>query len=179
MSSADSWQVGSSQIRDWTCVSCTDRWILYHRATREVAVVRIYFIKRCSSVLWLTVLVLSHVQLFCDPMDCNPSGSSVHWDSPGKNTGVSCHFLLQKIFPTQASNTCLLCLLHWQADSLWLYHMESPQLTLYQPCKISRALIILKLSYEAVTFRHCFWISYNYTLCFIKRRYTYILHIGS
>ena len=26
------------------------------------------------------------------------------WDSPGKNTGVSCHFLLQGIFPTQESN---------------------------------------------------------------------------
>ena len=25
-------------------------------------------------------------------------------DSPGKNTGVGCHFLLQGIFPTQESN---------------------------------------------------------------------------
>ena len=28
-------------------------------------------------------------------MDCSPPGSSVHEDSPGKNTGVACHFLLQ------------------------------------------------------------------------------------
>ena len=40
------------------------------------------------------------------------------WDFPGKNTGVGCHFLLQGIFLTQGSNLCLLCLLHWQADSL-------------------------------------------------------------
>ena len=33
-------------------------------------------------------------------------------DSPGKNTGVGCHTLLQGIFPTQGSNPCLLCLLH-------------------------------------------------------------------
>ena len=33
-------------------------------------------------------------------------------DSPGKNTGVDCHALLQAIFPTQGSNPCLLCLLH-------------------------------------------------------------------
>ena len=26
------------------------------------------------------------------------------WDSPGKNTGVGCHFLLQGIFLTQGSN---------------------------------------------------------------------------
>ena len=37
------------------------------------------------------------------------------WDSPGKNTGVGCHFLLQGIFLTQESN---LCLLHYQVDSL-------------------------------------------------------------
>ena len=27
----------------------------------------------------------------CDPMDCSLPGSSVHRDSPGKNTGVGCH----------------------------------------------------------------------------------------
>ena len=36
------------------------------------------------------------------------------WNFPGKNTGAGCHFLLQGIFPTQGSNPCLLCLLHWQ-----------------------------------------------------------------
>ena len=29
------------------------------------------------------------------------------WNSPGKNTGVGCHFLLQGIFPTQGSNSGL------------------------------------------------------------------------
>ena len=43
----------------------------------------------------------------CDPMDCGPPASSVHGDSPGKNTGVGCHALLQAIFPTQGSNPCL------------------------------------------------------------------------
>ena len=54
----------------------------------------------------------------CDPMDCSPSGSSVHGDSPGKNTGVGCHALLQGIFLTQGWNLHLLSLLHWQVDSL-------------------------------------------------------------
>ena len=44
----------------------------------------------------------SRVQL-CDPRDCSPWGSSVHGDSPGKNTGVGSHFLLRGIFPTQVS----------------------------------------------------------------------------
>ena len=30
----------------------------------------------------------------CDPIDSSPHGSGP-WDSPGKNTGVGCHFLLQ------------------------------------------------------------------------------------
>ena len=44
----------------------------------------------------------------CDPMNCSPPGSSVHGDSPGKNTGAGCHALLQGIFPTQGSNLGLL-----------------------------------------------------------------------
>ena len=42
--------------------------------------------------------------IFSDPTDCSPPGSSVHKDSPGKNTGVGCCALLQGIFPTQGSN---------------------------------------------------------------------------
>ena len=34
----------------------------------------------------------------CDPMDYSLLGSSVRGDSPGKNTGVGCHALLQGIF---------------------------------------------------------------------------------
>ena len=49
-------------------------------------------------------LVAQSCPALCDPMDCSPPGSSVHEDSPGKNTGVSCHALLQRIFPTQGSN---------------------------------------------------------------------------
>ena len=40
------------------------------------------------------------------------------WDSPGKNTGMACHALLQGIFLTQGSNPCLLRLLHWQVGYL-------------------------------------------------------------
>ena len=40
----------------------------------------------------------------CNPMDCSPPGSSVHGDSPGQNTGMVCHVLLQGIFLTQGLN---------------------------------------------------------------------------
>ena len=56
---------------------------------------------------WLWLLSLPRVALclitrscpiLCDPMDCSPPGPSVHGDSPGKNTGVGRHALLQGIF---------------------------------------------------------------------------------
>ena len=52
-------------------------------------------------------------------MDCSLPGSSVHGILQARMLdGVGCHALLQGIFPTQGSNPCLLCLLHWQAGSL-------------------------------------------------------------
>ena len=55
----------------------------------------------------------------CDPMDyIQPTRLLRPWNFSGKNTGQGCHFLLPGIFPTQGSKSCLLCLLHWQADSL-------------------------------------------------------------
>ena len=32
------------------------------------------------------------------------------WDFPGKSTGVGCHFLFQRIFPTQGSNLTIIVL---------------------------------------------------------------------
>ena len=40
---------------------------------------------------------------------------------------MGCHFPLQRLCPTQGSNPHHLCLLHWQADSLSLCHLGSPE----------------------------------------------------
>ena len=52
------------------------------------------------------------------PHGLQPTRLLCPWDFPGKNTAVSCHFLLQRIFPIHGSNLYLLHLLHGQADSL-------------------------------------------------------------
>ena len=52
----------------------------------------------------LCCLIAQLCPTLCHPMDCSPPGSSVHEDSPGKNTGVGCHALLHGIFPTQGLN---------------------------------------------------------------------------
>ena len=49
------------------------------------------------------------------------------WNFSGKNTGVDCHFLLHRIFPTQGSNMHLQGLLHWQVDSLPLALPGKPE----------------------------------------------------
>ena len=64
----------------------------------------------------------------CGPMDCR--ASSVHRDSPGKNTGVGCHGLPQEIFLTQGLNLHLLYLLHWQEGSLPLAPPGKPRFSL-------------------------------------------------
>ena len=54
-----------------------------------------------SACFWgLCVSVCTQSSLtVCDPMDCSPSDSSAQRDSPGKNIGVGCHFLLQGSLP--------------------------------------------------------------------------------
>ena len=42
------------------------------------------------------------------PYGLSPARPLCPWNSPGKNTGVGCHSLLQGIFPTQESNPGLL-----------------------------------------------------------------------
>ena len=101
-----------------------------------------YEVLPTSSAIRKTVLTQSsslcakslqyHLTL-CDPMDYSQPASSVHGmllcprDSPGKNTGVLCHALLQRIFLTQGWNPHLLRLLHWQAGSLPYRHLGNLQ----------------------------------------------------
>ena len=68
-------------------------------------------------------LVARSCLTLCDPMDYSPSGSSVYGDSPGRNTRVGCHALLQGIFPTQGSNPGLP---HWRRTLCHLTHQGSP-----------------------------------------------------
>ena len=85
--------------------------------------------------MWILYLFPSAVCLvdqscltFWDPLDCSQSGSSVHEDSPGMNTGVGLHALPQGIFPTQGSNPGLPhC--RWILNSL--RHQGSPRIPVY------------------------------------------------
>ena len=116
--------VGSSQTRDQAHGPCIGRWTLNHRTMREVPILLLLLL-----LLRFVCLVSQSCLTLCNLTDCSPPGSSVHGDTPGKNTGVGCHILLQGTFPAQGWNPRLLCLLHWQAGSLPLappehYHVS-------------------------------------------------------
>ena len=83
------------------------------------------------------IFVCTHAQLLSCvdslwPHGLLPTRLLCPWHFPGKNTGVGCHVLLQEIFPIQWPNSHLLCLSHWQADSLPLYHLENPYFGVFE-----------------------------------------------
>ena len=57
------------------------------------------------------------------PPELQPTRLLCPWDSPGKTTGLICHFLLQGIFPTQGLN---LVLPHCRQTLYPLSHQGSP-----------------------------------------------------
>ena len=63
--------------------------------------------KGCMCVPLCCIVLSPSVVSVCSSMDCSPPGSSVHGDSPGKNTGVGYHALFQGIFSTWGLNSGL------------------------------------------------------------------------
>ena len=101
------------------------------------------------SQLWYLCLVSFKYVLSCSVMSDSVTTwtvacSSVHGDSPGKNTRVGCHALLQGVFPTQGSNEglphckwILYCLSH-QGSPIWVYWFLKPNL--FHTCHRSNCL---------------------------------------
>ena len=81
---------------------------------------------RCINLgSYLCVLRHSVVSDSLCPRGLQPARLLCPWDSPGKNTGVGCHALLQGIFPTQGSNPGLP---HCRQILYQLSHQGSPQI---------------------------------------------------
>ena len=82
------------------------------------------------------VLSLSVVYNSLQPRGLQPARLLCPWDSPGKNTGVGCDVLLQRVFTNQGSNPGLV---HGRQILYYLSHQASP----FQ-CML---LLLLLLSY--------------------------------
>ena len=100
----------------WRCLAHTSKILFPHCVSVQLKAYPLFAV--------LCLVAQSYLTL-CDLMDCSPPGSSVRGDSPGKNTGVNCHALLQWIFPTQRLNSGLL---HGRQILHHLSHQESPRI---------------------------------------------------
>ena len=98
------------------------------------------------------------------PHGLQPTRLLCPWDFPGKNTGVGCHFLLQRIFLTQGLNLCLLHLLYWQAGSLPLNHLGK---TIYQRLNIILISTIYRRLKGILTFKPLKGLNAIYRLAFL------------
>ena len=125
------------------------------------------------------------------PQGLQPTKLLCLWDSPGKSTGVGCHFLLQGISPMQGSNPHLLCLLHCRRI---LYHWATgedpkspvgPKDEKMQDLsnKVSKVTVLKKLrelqekansffNLSIVTLQCC--VGFNGTIMWVSCKYTYI-----
>ena len=122
---------------DWTELRLYSTDCDYVRAIK-----RLYLVAQSCPTLW-------------GPMDCSPPGFSVHGDSPGKNTGVDCHALLQG---KKAE--------HWRTDDfeLWFWRrlLRAPWTArsnksilkeINPECSLEGLMLKLKLQY----FGHLMW----------------------
>ena len=83
-------------------------------------------VEQSQSAFRLDCLVTKSRPPLFDPVDCIAQ-LFCSWDSPGKNPGVDCHFLLQRIFLALELNPHLP---YWQVGFLQLSHQGS---LVYQP----------------------------------------------
>ena len=84
-------------VTPWTAahqasLSFTISWSLLKLMSIELVMPSSHLLLCCSPSLLL--LLSQSCPTLCDPIDGSPPGSCP-WDSPDKNTGVGCHFLLQ------------------------------------------------------------------------------------
>ena len=85
----------------------------------------------CISLVCVHVEFFSVVSNSLQPYGLQPTRLLCPWDSPGKNTGVGCHALLQGIFPIQGLNPSILHLLHWEVGSLPLAPLGKPLFNIF------------------------------------------------
>ena len=118
---------------------CRD-WYLANLYSLKVKVAELY-LTLCHTMDWMKA-----VRLLCP------------WNFPGKNTGVSCHFLLQGIFLTKDLNLCLFCLLCWQAGSLPVNHL---------------GLLSVSTQSMYVTFENVYFYQWRHGHCIFFRSFTW------
>ena len=121
-----------SPFLSWEEGECQDSWTLRHQPEHHCPCQPLCRVSQpltnvtlCMCCMCSVLSCFSCVRLFVTPWTV-PARLLCPWHSPGKNTAVSYHALIQGILPTQGSNPSFLCLLHWQMGSLSLLPPGKP-----------------------------------------------------
>ena len=103
------------------------------------------------------------------PHGLEPAWLLCPWDSPGRNTGVGCHVLLQGTFPTQGSNYCLLCPLHCR----WILYCWATRESRIQSSQSFFLWIQQCVKLTILKFRRDLWIVYlKLKMCCVRQNTT-------
>ena len=92
------WNVNDEIHKPWIIYpSVISKWLLtfyflkYHYKKIKLSRIGFYHL----SYACMHAKSLQSCLTLCNPIDSSPPGPPLPWDSPGKSTGVGCHFLLQ------------------------------------------------------------------------------------
>ena len=107
----------------WHCFHCLPIYFPWSDGTRCHSVFWMLSFKPTFSLSSFTFIKRLFNETESDSYLVKPSRLFCPWNSQGKNTGVGCHFLLQRIFPTQVLN---MGLLHYQHILYCLSHQGNP-----------------------------------------------------
>ena len=154
----------------------------FHKAFELLKKSQVFFIFTTSlewSKPWLSLTVLRDSQLsHFSRVRLLATSWTVACQAPlslgfsGQVYRVGCYALLQGIFPTQGRNSCLLCLLHWQAGSLPLVPPGKPSLSnaflkfTYATIPHIYALTLVSINTAAFIIFHFSLCKYRYIYCF-------------
>ena len=69
------------------------------------------------------------------PLNCSPSGSSVHGDSPGKNTGVGCNGLLQGLTKVHLVKAMGFAIVMYECEN-WIIRKSSTEELMLLNCGV-------------------------------------------
>ena len=146
-----------SLTRGWIQAPCIGNTKSSHWTPREVLLLYFFFIVHHCVCVCVCVCVHSVVSNSLQPHKLQSTCLCL-WDFPGKDIGGTCHFLLQRISPSQRSN---LDLMQCRRFLYEVSHQGSPYICIYKihiVCEYIYLLLIICLYVEMVFVKgqdHC------------------------
>ena len=124
----------------------------------ELKYLKYLHLAQCLTHGMLCDMLLPSCPILCNPTDCSPPGFSIYGNSPGKNIGVVCHALIQRIFLTQGSNqvSYISCFGRW-APYHWCLLGSPDTWQMHKICLFNKCLNSSRIKYGFPLRLYDFW----------------------